>query len=69
MKTYNFISQFVEKFGLTIEITEIWKDTRKGSLNRPDAKILLFGNPDVCPNNLKLGQPFIIADSFTAEKM
>jgi len=69
MRTYNFINQFVEKFGLTIEITEIWKGTRKGYLNKPDAKILLFGNPDVCPNNFKSGQPYIIADDFLAEKM
>lgn len=65
-KTYDFISQFVERFGLTIEITEIWEGTRKGFSNRPEAKILFLGNPDVCPNNLNLGQPFIIADDFTA---
>jgi hypothetical protein len=34
----------------------------------PNAKILMFGNPDVAPYEYNLGQPYIIANKFTAER-
>ena len=34
-----------------------------------NAKILIFGNEDVCPNDYNLFQPYIIAESFMATKI
>lgn len=69
MKTYNFVKGLLDEFGLSIEIKDILSGENKGYLNKPDAKVLIFGNPDVSPNDYNLGQPYVIADNFTAEKM
>ena len=41
----------------------------KGYADKPNSKILIFGNEDVSPNNFNLNQPFIIAEEFTAERI
>ena len=69
MKTYNFVKNLIDDFELNIEIVNVQPNDDKGHLNRPYAKVLIFGNPDVSPNNYNLGQPFVIADKFTAKKM
>ena len=69
MKTYSFIKEFIEDFDLNLEIINVSSNDDKGYLNRPNAKVLIFGNSDVCPDNYKLGQPFIVADKFTANKL
>jgi len=69
MKTYNFIKELIDEFNLSIEIKEIRTGEDKGYFDRPNLKILIFGNPDVSPNNYYLGQPYIIAEEFTASKL
>ncbi|MEZ5043276.1 MAG: hypothetical protein R2828_25495 [Saprospiraceae bacterium] len=69
MKTYNFVKSLIDDFDLTLEIITVSSNEDKGYLNRPNAKVLIFGNPDISPNNYNLGQPFVIADKFTANKL
>jgi hypothetical protein len=69
MKTYNFVKKLTDDFGLTIDIINISSNERKGYLNRPNAKILIFGNPDVSPNDFNLEQPFVVADKFIANQI
>lgn len=66
MKTYNFVKSIIDDFGLELEVIE--KINKKDS-EYTNAKVLMFGNPDVSPNNFNLSQPFIIANKFTATKI
>jgi len=68
MKTYDFVKDFVLNFGFEIEVVNILTGEDKGYLNEPNAKILMLGNPDVSPYDNNLGQPYIIAEKFTAKK-
>ncbi|KFF18409.1 hypothetical protein [Flavobacterium hydatis] len=41
----------------------------KGYSHKSKSKILIFGNEDVSPNDFYLNQPYVIAESFTAERI
>jgi hypothetical protein len=57
------------KHKVELNIENIKKNHKKGFTNRPNAKLLIFGNEDVCPNDYNLFQPYIIAESFMATKI
>ncbi|MXN92081.1 hypothetical protein GR160_12670 [Flavobacterium sp. Sd200] len=53
----------------TQELSFKIRNYNKGYEYTPDAKMLIFGNEDVCPNRLNGGQSYIIADEFKAERL
>ena len=55
------------KLGFTINVETAGE--AKGYANKPNSKVLLFGNEDVSPNDFNMNQPFIIAEEFTAERI
>ncbi|NRD24903.1 hypothetical protein HNV10_16735 [Winogradskyella litoriviva] len=57
-----------EKHGIEFNVENVIKGYDKGYANRPNAKLLIFGNEDVSPNDYNLGQPYIIADEFIANR-
>jgi hypothetical protein len=57
-----------EKHGIEFNVENVIKDFDKGYTYRPNAKLLIFGNEDVSPNDFSLGQPYIIADEFIANR-
>ena len=69
MKAYNFISKILKKFNLKIDIRSIESGDQKGYSNRPELKVLIWGNTDVSPNTYNLGQPYVMANNFTAHKI
>ncbi|XLS29034.1 hypothetical protein ACJD0Z_17775 [Flavobacteriaceae bacterium M23B6Z8] len=56
------------KHGIEFNVENVIKGFEKGYAYRPNAKLLIFGNEDVSPNNFNLGQPYIIADEFIANR-
>lgn len=62
------IREVCEKHGIEFNIENVIKDYDKGYAYRPNAKLLIFGNEDVSPNDFNLRQPYIIADEFIAYK-
>ena len=60
------VEKVCKKHGIEFNIKKEVDGYDKGYLNRPDAKLLIFGNEDVSPNNFSLEQPYIIADEFIA---
>lgn len=68
-RMFDQLQPFAQDLGWRIDIITVAKEEAKGYLHRPQAKVLLFGNPDVSPNDHNLGQPLIIADSFTAQQI
>lgn len=62
------VEKVCQKHGVDFVVTNVVEGAGRGSLNRPDAKLLIFGNEDITPNEFNLGQPFIIADEFTAKR-
>lgn len=54
---------------LTFKITERSSGNEKGYADKPNAKLLMFGNSDVSPYEYNLGQSYIIAEEFTAERI
>ncbi|WP_273273783.1 hypothetical protein [Maribacter polysiphoniae] len=56
------------KHGVEFKVKKETDGYDKGYTNRPNAKLLIFGNEDVCPNDFSLGQPYIIADEFMASR-
>jgi len=54
---------------LTFKITsyEVSEDTSYA--DKPNTKVLMFGNEDVSPYDFNLGQSYIIAGEFTAERI
>jgi hypothetical protein len=62
------IERVCKKHGIDFIIKKETEGYDKGYTNRPDAKLLIFGNEDVCPNDFNLNQPFIIADEFIATR-
>ena len=63
------IKEVCEKHQLSFRINNEKIGEAKGYANKPKAKILIFGNEDICPNNFFLNQHFIIAEEFTAERI
>ena len=65
----NSIKQVCEKHKLNFIVSNEIIGDDKGYADKPKAKVLIFGNEDVSPNNFYLNQPFIIAEEFTAERI
>ena len=63
------VEKVCQKHGVDCVVTDVIEGARKGAFNRPDAKLLIFGNEDISPNDFNLGQPYIIADEFTAKRI
>jgi len=62
------VKEVCEKYNVDFIVKKETEGHKKGYLHRPNAKVLLFGNEDVSPNNYNLGQNYIIADYFVASK-
>ncbi|MEO9075721.1 MAG: hypothetical protein ABI263_00345 [Gelidibacter sp.] len=62
------IKKVCEKHGIEFKVKKETEGYDKGYSNRPNAKLLIFGNEDVSPNNFSLGQPYIIAEEFIASR-
>lgn len=62
------IKRICEKHGIEFFVKNEIDGDKKGYANRPNAKLLIFGNEDVSPNDFNLGQPYIIADEFIANR-
>jgi len=63
------IQQICTDQNLTFKITSYETGEDKGYNDRPHTKILIFGNEDVSPYDFNLGQSYIIAEEFTAERV
>jgi hypothetical protein len=63
------IERVCEKHGIEFIVENEIDGYNKGYANRPNAKLLIFGNEDVSPNDFNLGQPYIIADEFLANRI
>jgi hypothetical protein len=62
------IKKVCEKHGIEFKVNKEADGYDKGYANRPNAKLLIFGNEDVSPNDFSLGQPYIIAEEFIASR-
>ncbi|ADV49008.1 hypothetical protein Celal_1707 [Cellulophaga algicola DSM 14237] len=62
------IERICKKHGIEFKVENVQDGRDKGYANRPNAKLLIFGNEDVSPNDFSLGQPYIIADEFIANR-
>ena len=62
------IERICNKHGIEFNVKNIKDGIEKGYAYRPNAKLLIFGNEDVSPNDFSLGQPYIIADEFIANR-
>jgi len=62
------IQKTCEKHGIEFKIKREIEGDNKGYADRPNVKLLIFGNEDVSPNDFSLGQPYIIADEFVANR-
>ncbi|MGX1928415.1 hypothetical protein [Flagellimonas sp. 2504JD4-2] len=51
---------------INLKVNRTVEGINKGYEHHPEATLLIFGNEDICPNTLNLGQPYIIANKFTA---
>ena len=62
------IMNVCKDFGIEFRVNEVISGDNKGYTNRPDLKLLMFGNEDVSSYDFNLGQPYIIAENFIANK-
>jgi len=60
------VEKVCKKHGIDFKVKKETDGYDKGYANRANAKLLIFGNEDVSPNDFSLGQPYIIADEFIA---
>lgn len=65
----NSIKEICKKHRMDFQIKNEIVGEDKGYAHKPKAKVLIFGNEDVSPNDFNLNQPFIIAEEFTAERI
>ena len=63
------IKKVCEKHNLSFKINKEFIGDAKGFSNKPNSKLLIFGNEDVCPNDFNQNQPYIIAKEFIAERI
>ncbi|OUL63466.1 hypothetical protein [Flavobacterium sp. AJR] len=61
------IKEVCAKHNLTFKVTYEVTGEDKRFAHKQKSKILIFGNEDVSPNDFYLKQPYVIAESFTAE--
>ncbi|KGO79931.1 hypothetical protein Q763_12055 [Flavobacterium beibuense F44-8] len=59
----------LNKQELSFKLTGQYSGEKKGYADKPETKILMFGNSDVSPYEYSLGQPYIIAEDFKAERI
>ncbi len=62
------IMKVCKDFGIEFRVNEVISGDDKGYAHRPDLKLLMFGNEDVSGYDYNLGQPYIIAEDFIADK-
>jgi len=62
------IRKVCENHGIEFNVENVIKGHNKGYANRPNAKLLIFGNEDISPNDFNLRQPYIIAEEFIANR-
>ncbi|WP_024479292.1 hypothetical protein [Cellulophaga baltica] len=60
------IEKVCKKHGIDFKLIKERDGRDKGYANRPNAKLLIFGNEDISPNDFSSGQPYIIAEEFIA---
>ena len=65
----NSILKVCEKHNMGFQIKSELVGEKKGYADKPNAKILIFGNEDVSPNDFNLRQPYIIAEEFIAQRI
>ncbi|MGO4771108.1 hypothetical protein ACEN2I_05560 [Flavobacterium sp. W22_SRS_FK3] len=65
----NPIREVCTKHNLKFKVTHEVTGDDKRYAHRQKSKILIFGNEDVSPNDFYLKQPYVIAESFTAERI
>lgn len=65
----NSIKQVCEKHKLSFRVNNEIIGHDKGYTDKPKAKVLIFGNEDVSPNDFFLNQSYIIAEEFIAERI
>lgn len=65
----NSIKQVCEKHKLSFRVNNEIIGDNKGYTDKPKAKVLIFGNEDVSPNDFFLNQSYIIAEEFIAERI
>ncbi|HEX8561966.1 MAG TPA: hypothetical protein VF676_03195 [Flavobacterium sp.] len=63
------IKEICEDHDLSFQINNEIVGEDKGYADKPNSKILIFGNEDVSPNDFNLNQPYIIAEEFIAERI
>ena len=63
------IKQVCEKHKLSFIVKNEIIGDDKGYADKPKAKVLIFGNEDVSPNDFFLNQSYIIAEEFIAERI
>ena len=63
------IQMVCNRHDLGFNIKSETKGEDKGYLNKPKAKLLIFGNEDVSPNQFFLNQSYVIAEEFIEERI
>jgi hypothetical protein len=64
----NPIKKVCTKHNLAFKVTHEVTGNDKYYAHKQISKILIFGNEDVSPNDFYLNQPYVIAESFIAER-
>jgi hypothetical protein len=62
------IMELCKDFSINFHVIHVTRGKNKGYANRPDLKLLMFGNEVVSPNKFNSRQPYIIAEDFKAKK-
>ena len=62
------IIEVCNEYSVGFKVTHVSSGEDKGYANRPDLKVLMFGNEDVSSYKSNSGQPYIIAEDFIANK-
>jgi hypothetical protein len=62
----NILELVAERFELKFEVITIETGVYKGYANKPNAKVIKFGNEDVSPNRFNLRQPHVTDEEFQA---
>lgn len=63
------IREICNEQNLSFKVNKYRTGIDKGFSNKPDTKLLMFGNEDVSPYESASRQPYIIAEKFEAERI
>lgn len=66
---FKSLIEIFEKHNMQIKNIKRYIGEVKGYLDKPNAKVLIFGNSDVSLYEFNLGQPYVIAETFEAERI